>query len=384
MSTFKLDFGAGFDITEDPADEFNVELDLSEIAAGGELGGQMDAPTVDATHAGSAHHAEAHTLASHSTKAHSELTGVGANDHHAQAHGLADHAAGSARISVGTDAAKPAAGTADRLYFATDTGVLYRDTGAAWVEMARSETFIRLAQLSEKLHASLTSVTADQHHAENHAARHQAGGADIVATARLRSGTDAAKPGSGNTEGDVYWATDTDRLYIWDGAAWKEIGAGGGSVQAPWAIWVPNPIFIMGSAIWPTTNRAIFAPFTVLTSVTVTGVRINVAVQSGNLDVGIYNESRSRLVSSGSVAVGATGGQLIDIADTALAAGRYYFAMAVNNVTASFTRDVSMSSVLGRWQYEDSAFPLPASVAAFDGFYNYCPIACLHISGGIG
>ena len=66
MSTFKIDFGSGFDVTESPADEFNIELDLSELAAGGELGGNMDAPTVDGTHAGSAHHAQAHTAASHS------------------------------------------------------------------------------------------------------------------------------------------------------------------------------------------------------------------------------------------------------------------------------------------------------------------------------
>jgi hypothetical protein len=66
MSTFKIDFGQGFDVTESPDDEFNIELDLSEIAAGGELGGNLDAPTVDATHAGSAHHAESHAAASHS------------------------------------------------------------------------------------------------------------------------------------------------------------------------------------------------------------------------------------------------------------------------------------------------------------------------------
>jgi hypothetical protein len=45
---------------------------------------------------------------------------------------------------------------------------------------------------------------------------------------RLTQGLDANKPGSGNTEGDVWWATDTDKLYIWDGVAWKSIGAGNG------------------------------------------------------------------------------------------------------------------------------------------------------------
>lgn len=56
MSTFKIDFGSGFDVTESPADEFNIVLDLSELTAAGELGGTLDTPTVDATHSGSAHH----------------------------------------------------------------------------------------------------------------------------------------------------------------------------------------------------------------------------------------------------------------------------------------------------------------------------------------
>jgi hypothetical protein len=51
-----LDFGAGFDLTETPDTEINIALDLSEIAAGGELAGTMDAPTVNAIHSGSAHH----------------------------------------------------------------------------------------------------------------------------------------------------------------------------------------------------------------------------------------------------------------------------------------------------------------------------------------
>lgn len=42
--------GAGIDISGQV-----IAVDLSEIAAGGELGGNMDAPTVDATHAGSTH-----------------------------------------------------------------------------------------------------------------------------------------------------------------------------------------------------------------------------------------------------------------------------------------------------------------------------------------
>jgi len=129
------------------------------------------------------HHAEAHTLASHTTKAHSELSDAPEDAHHAKVHGLAEHNTGSARISVGLDADKPAAATADRLYYATDIKILYRDTGVAWEEIARGEAAARLAQLAEKAHASLTGVTADQHHAETHSAEHQHGGSQEVATA---------------------------------------------------------------------------------------------------------------------------------------------------------------------------------------------------------
>jgi len=64
---------------------------------------------------------------------------------------------------MGLDADKPAAGTAGRFYWATDTKILYRDTGAAWEETARGETVTRLAQLSEKAHSSLTGIGADDH-----------------------------------------------------------------------------------------------------------------------------------------------------------------------------------------------------------------------------
>jgi hypothetical protein len=67
-------------------------------------------------------------------------------------------------IRMGLDASKPAAGTAGRFYFATDTKILYRDTGGAWTEATRAETVTRLAQLSEKQHSSLTGIGASDHH----------------------------------------------------------------------------------------------------------------------------------------------------------------------------------------------------------------------------
>jgi len=82
---------------------------------------------------------------------------------------------------------RPAAGIDGRLYYATDEGILYRDTGAAWEEKARAETSIRLAQLSERAHSSLTGIGANDHHAQLHAASHQAGGGDQLFNQNLNT-----------------------------------------------------------------------------------------------------------------------------------------------------------------------------------------------------
>lgn len=42
---------------------------------------------------------------------------------------------------------------------------------------------LNLADLAERLHASLATVTVDQHHTEAHTAAHDLGGADSLATA---------------------------------------------------------------------------------------------------------------------------------------------------------------------------------------------------------
>ncbi|GAI81831.1 unnamed protein product, partial [marine sediment metagenome] len=68
-------------------------------------------------------------------------------------------------LAVGLAANRPAPGVVDRLYFSTDTLVLERDTGAVWVEVVRGETAIRLAQLAERAHTSLTGIGAADHHA---------------------------------------------------------------------------------------------------------------------------------------------------------------------------------------------------------------------------
>jgi hypothetical protein len=62
---------------------------------------------------------------------------------------------GTAVIMSGLIAARPAFATAGRLYWATDENILYRDTGAAWVNIGTLD----LADMTERLYASLTSRT---------------------------------------------------------------------------------------------------------------------------------------------------------------------------------------------------------------------------------
>ncbi|MBA7599355.1 hypothetical protein ES703_06387 [subsurface metagenome] len=68
-------------------------------------------------------------------------------------------------LAAGLAANRPAPGIVDRWYFSTDSLVMDYDTGVAWVEAVRGEAAIRLAQLAERAHGSLTGIGAADHHA---------------------------------------------------------------------------------------------------------------------------------------------------------------------------------------------------------------------------
>lgn len=135
----------------------------------------------------------------------------------------------------------------------------------------------------------------------------------------------------------------------------------------------------LGSGSWNIgANLGVFVPILVRSQTTVYKmVWQNGTVVSGNLDVGIYDSERNRLVSLGSTAQsGVSSVQVGDIADTTLAPGLYYFAMTVDNqATATYQRSSVSNSVLitsGMAQMA-SAFPLPAT-ATFTRFgFTYIP-----------
>jgi hypothetical protein len=120
------------------------------------------------------------------------------------------------------------------------------------------------------------------------------------------------------------------------------------------------------SQTWPTANKALYFPFTLDESTTFTkAFWMNGATVSGNVDIGIYNEAGTRQVSMGSTAQATINSiQEVNIADTTLAAGRYYMALSCDNTTATFytwlLSSALYSKVLGAAE-QTTAFVLPAS-----------------------
>lgn len=119
---------------------------------------------------------------------------------------------------------------------------------------------------------------------------------------------------------------------------------------------------ISASVTWPAINRALYMPFEVQEICTVYQIGFQVAVQSGNLDVGIYRVDGSRIVSKGSTAVAAAGVQVVDITNTELVPGVYFLAMCVDNTTAAFAGFSQTAPVLqcaGMQQQAVGAVTLP-------------------------
>lgn len=125
------------------------------------------------------------------------------------------------------------------------------------------------------------------------------------------------------------------------------------------------------SHAWPSANSAIYVPFVVAYPVTI--VKIfwqNGSAVSGNIDVGIYGQDGTRLVSIGSTAQsGTTAVQSVDITDTTLSQGLYYMAMALDNATGQIYSIIPLAAAVVRSAgvySQATAFALP-STATYAG-----------------
>lgn len=141
------------------------------------------------------------------------------------------------------------------------------------------------------------------------------------------------------------------------------------------------------STVYPTTNLALFVPFSIEVPITVAKMfSYNGATASGNIDVGIYDEKGTKIVSSGSTAQAGTSViQEFDVTDTILGAGLFYLAVAMDNTTGTLFANVLTTaytwSVLGMAQMA-TAFALPATATLVTCAQGYLPIIGLKVKSG--
>lgn len=128
------------------------------------------------------------------------------------------------------------------------------------------------------------------------------------------------------------------------------------------------------SAGWGTANQALFIPFAMPSDETAKRMGyMKGDTITGNVDVGIYDSSGNRLVSSGSTAVSANANevQMFNISDTALVAGLYFMAIvfdsAASTVQSWESNSTTLSySLLHATKHLGTAFPLPATASWLD------------------
>lgn len=123
----------------------------------------------------------------------------------------------------------------------------------------------------------------------------------------------------------------------------------------------------VASTVWPTTNLALYYPFSVAVETTIVKMFwINGGtVGTNSVDVGIYGQDGNRLVSGGGVlTTGASVEQIVDITDTILVPGIYYLAMAMNGTTDNIKmlNSIGAATTSGLGVYEQTtAYPLPST-----------------------
>lgn len=146
--------------------------------------------------------------------------------------------------------------------------------------------------------------------------------------------------------------------------------------------------FGTSSAAWPAANRALFIPFVLRTPIVVAKLMwFNGATVAGNVDVGIYDRTGTRIASvrndkgSDLAQAGVNAIQSYDIADFGIGPGTFYLAMASDSATATFLRGqngsaAEMGKFLGMYQ-QASAYPLPATATFATAASTYIPKAAL-------
>lgn len=135
------------------------------------------------------------------------------------------------------------------------------------------------------------------------------------------------------------------------------------------------------STAWPTANKAFYVPFWLDQAIIVTKLWwANGATVSGNVDCAIYRADLTKLVSTGSTAQATTSiVQSVDITDTPLLPGNYFFGLVLNNTTGRilrFTPGLPQAKLNGITE-QTSAFALPDPMVPATPTATYVPLCGL-------
>jgi hypothetical protein len=138
-----------------------------------------------------------------------------------------------------------------------------------------------------------------------------------------------------------------------------------------------------GEAAWPVTNLALYIPFNLEGSATLTSIGLVIGGIGNLFDLGIYNESGVALYRSGGVARSASG---FRTSTTSLALGRaiYYVGVSSNDVSSIIARANTTRLGSSAWCFdaigikqEASAYPLPATATFASPSNSYIPFVVL-------
>lgn len=137
------------------------------------------------------------------------------------------------------------------------------------------------------------------------------------------------------------------------------------------------------SLAYPAANLAIGYPFTIDEIKIVSKLFIwNRGNNTGNFDIGIYDEEFNLLFSAGTTAAVSNTIQTFAMANKELLPGLYYCAMvrsntenvgAINNIAGGTTK-FRYTKLLGLWQQAIGALPLPATATPVTVGQTYIPI----------
>jgi hypothetical protein len=152
------------------------------------------------------------------------------------------------------------------------------------------------------------------------------------------------------------------------------------SVASKFLIGGDDSISDASDIAYPSANLAIYIPFFLQTPMVIDRIFWgNGATLSGNVDAGVYDAARKKIVSTGSTAqASTTDAQSVNITNVTLGTGLFFLAIAMDN-TAGTLMAVQMGAglhfykTLGIYQ-QASAFPLPDTATFSLPTFNYLPI----------